>query len=56
MDDKRSVELSGIEIVHYNVEYDDWKAEELVEAMEREQVEASESTPSKGKRNESQSQ
>ena len=52
MDDKRSVELSGITIDHFNVEYDDWKAEELVEAMERESVEASQSTPKKGKRSE----
>jgi adenylate cyclase len=52
MNDKRSVSLSGIEIIHYNVEYDDWKAEELVEAMERENVEASQSTPQKGKRTE----
>ena len=52
MDDKRSVQLSGIEIIHFNVEYDDWKAEELVEAMERENVEASKSTPKKGKRHE----
>ena len=52
MDDSRTVELSGIEIKHFNVEYDEWKAEELVESMEKESEEASKSTPKKGKRHE----
>ncbi len=50
-DDTRSVELSGITIKHFNVEYDEWKAEELVESREEANKAAtSSSTPSKGKR------
>jgi len=52
MDESRSVELSGVQILHFNVEYDEWKAEELVEAMEQESKESSKSTPKRGKRHE----
>ena len=51
MDDERDVSLSGITIKHWNVEYDEWKAEELVESLlERTAKKTSSSSPSKGKR------
>jgi class 3 adenylate cyclase len=51
MEDMRSVELSGITIKHWNVEYDEWKAEELVESLAAHTAaHTSSSSPSKGKR------
>ena len=51
MNDERDVSLSGISIKHWNVEYDEWKAEELVESLlERTAKNTSSSSPSKGKR------
>ena len=49
MEDSRSVELSGIEIPHFNVEYDEWAAEAMIEAMETEKAKSG-SSPRRGKR------